>query len=82
MLIHKYFFNSANGEKVHCEDKCSQPVSFGICRAAFKRYFFNSTTMQCQEFIYGGCQGNDNNFKSLEQCQMECESQGNVFGIS
>ncbi|MCL4140277.1 UNVERIFIED_CONTAM: hypothetical protein GTU68_000915 [Idotea baltica] len=47
-----------------------------MCRASFKRYFYNASANQCQEFIFGGCQGNDNNFPSLESCKMECEEKG------
>ncbi|KAB7506063.1 Kunitz-type serine protease inhibitor bitisilin-3, partial [Armadillidium nasatum] len=65
-------FYSANGEQINCEDKCSQPPSAGMCRASFKRYFYNSSVNECQEFIYGGCQGNDNNFPSKEICESEC----------
>ncbi|RXG71031.1 Kunitz-type serine protease inhibitor bitisilin-3 [Armadillidium vulgare] len=65
-------FYSANGEQINCEDKCSQPPSAGMCRASFKRYFYNSSVNECQEFIYGGCQGNDNNFPSKQICKSEC----------
>ena len=26
----------------------------------------------CQPFYYGGCEGNDNRFKSNEECEAEC----------
>lgn len=37
--------------------KCSLKAEAGPCRAAFKRFYFNSTSKSCEEFIYGGCQG-------------------------
>nr|XP_053652019.1 LOW QUALITY PROTEIN: uncharacterized protein LOC128702033 [Cherax quadricarinatus] len=67
-------FYSASGEKVHCEGRCSQPLARGMCRASFKRYFYNATADQCQEFIFGGCLGNDNNFNTMEECQEECQN--------
>ncbi|XP_042879578.1 uncharacterized protein LOC122258000 [Penaeus japonicus] len=67
-------FYSASGEKVHCEGRCSQPLAKGMCRASFKRFFYNASADQCQEFIFGGCLGNDNNFANLEECQQECQN--------
>ncbi|XP_069977259.1 uncharacterized protein [Penaeus vannamei] len=67
-------FYSASGEKVHCEGRCSQPLAKGMCRASFKRFFYNASADQCQEFIFGGCLGNDNNFVSMEECQQECQN--------
>ncbi|XP_037795742.1 balbiani ring protein 3-like [Penaeus monodon] len=67
-------FYSASGEKVHCEGRCSQPLAKGMCRASFKRFFYNASADQCQEFIFGGCLGNDNNFVSMEECRSECQN--------
>ncbi|XP_041352666.1 BPTI/Kunitz domain-containing protein 4-like isoform X2 [Gigantopelta aegis] len=51
---------------------CLQPKVVGRCRAAFRRFFYNKITGRCQRFIYGGCQGNQNNFKTLAACQKLC----------
>ena len=56
---------------------CKQPRKVGPCRAAIKRYFYNSKTKNCEEFSWGGCQPNDNNFKSLAECHSTCG--GNFF---
>lgn len=50
---------------------CEQPKITGPCRAYFKKYYFNGR--ECEEFIYGGCQGNENNFETIEQCEETCE---------
>ncbi len=52
--------------------RCSLPQETGPCRAAFRRYFFNSETQTCETFIFGGCGGNRNNFRSLRHCQRAC----------
>ena len=51
---------------------CSLEPDFGFCRGYFPRYFHNSTSKQCEEFIYGGCGGNANKFRTLSQCQQTC----------
>ncbi|XP_078330109.1 uncharacterized protein LOC111117500 isoform X2 [Crassostrea virginica] len=52
---------------------CSQSKVVGRCRAAFPRYWFNSQTNRCESFTYGGCGGNENNFKTLQECQRRCQ---------
>ncbi|GFW45563.1 putative serine proteinase inhibitor [Trichonephila clavipes] len=51
---------------------CAQDKKVGPCKAAFPRYFYNKHTHECEEFIYGGCLGNDNNFNSREDCEAVC----------
>ncbi|KAK3084457.1 hypothetical protein FSP39_013863 [Pinctada imbricata] len=51
---------------------CSLPKVVGPCRAAFRRYFYNKKTGHCERFIYGGCGGNKNNFKTLQKCKETC----------
>uniref|UniRef100_A0ABM5G4J8 Actinia tenebrosa protease inhibitors-like n=1 Tax=Pogona vitticeps TaxID=103695 RepID=A0ABM5G4J8_9SAUR len=52
---------------------CRLPKEVGPCLAAFSRWFYNGQTQKCEAFTYGGCQGNANNFKTLEECQKKCE---------
>ncbi|XP_055343468.1 papilin-like [Paramacrobiotus metropolitanus] len=52
--------------------RCRLPSDEGPCKAFFPRYFFNGRT--CEVFVWGGCEGNTNNFESIEECQMECQS--------
>ena len=53
--------------------KCFLPKSMGTCRASMTRYFYNASALECQRFIYGGCDGNANNFESMKLCEVECE---------
>ena len=48
-----------------------QPLA-GPCFAAMPRYFYNSTSSQCEQFTYGGCKGNMNNFDTLLSCKIRC----------
>ncbi|RWS25170.1 tissue factor pathway inhibitor 2-like isoform X4 [Leptotrombidium deliense] len=54
---------------------CKLPKRTGRCRARHKRFYFNSETLSCQQFVYGGCSGNANNFKTIETCERLCASQ-------
>lgn len=53
---------------------CDLPPKKGICEAYMPRYFFNATSKQCEEFIYGGCHGNKNRFSTIEECENECKA--------
>lgn len=51
---------------------CSLPKVIGPCRAAIPRFFFNHTDGTCQQFDYGGCNGNANNFPNIDECEKIC----------
>jgi len=53
-------------------DDCNQRKSIGHCRAAFPRWFYNKIEDKCEEFTYGGCGGNGNNFETEEECKSSC----------
>uniref|UniRef100_A0A8R1E6X5 BPTI/Kunitz inhibitor domain-containing protein n=1 Tax=Caenorhabditis japonica TaxID=281687 RepID=A0A8R1E6X5_CAEJA len=56
------------------ETICAQPLRIGDCTENVKRYWYNAKTRQCQMFEYTGCQGNDNNFDSILDCQNFCKN--------
>ncbi|VDK46394.1 unnamed protein product [Cylicostephanus goldi] len=37
-----------------------------------QRFYFNPNTRKCQAFQYYGCNGNGNNFATLQSCQDHC----------
>ncbi|XP_056153626.1 WAP, Kazal, immunoglobulin, Kunitz and NTR domain-containing protein 2 [Lampris incognitus] len=51
---------------------CSLPSLQGPCKAYEPRWAYNAALRQCQSFIYGGCDGNVNNFESKEACEEMC----------
>ena len=53
-------------------DQCLQPIETGPCRGSFPSWGYNTSTGQCEEFIYGGCMGNENRFCTQEECEYVC----------
>uniref|UniRef100_A0A0C9SDN8 Putative serine proteinase inhibitor n=1 Tax=Amblyomma americanum TaxID=6943 RepID=A0A0C9SDN8_AMBAM len=51
---------------------CRLPPDEGICRASIPRFYFNPAEGKCSFFIYGGCEGNENNFETIEECEKTC----------
>lgn len=51
---------------------CALEIVTGPCDAAFSRYAYDTQAGKCVPFSYGGCEGNANNFATLEACQAAC----------
>lgn len=49
------------------------PAQDGPCEARMLGYTFDPATGTCQDFVYGGCGGNANNFRSPLDCIAMCE---------
>jgi len=52
---------------------CNEQPMRGTCRAGIQRYYYNANTRNCEMFMYGGCDGNSNNFDSLAECERVCK---------
>lgn len=51
---------------------CKLTKDPGPCYAAITRYFYNTVSKRCELFVYGGCEGNANNFPSKQKCERIC----------
>lgn len=60
---------------------CFLPAVTGRCRASFVRYFFNESSEECEQFIYGGCAGNLNRFETIDECKLTCQSSLHDSGL-
>ena len=49
-----------------------QPKKVGPCKARKPRWYYNKKAGECLEFKWGGCQPNDNNFETKEECEKKC----------
>uniref|UniRef100_A0A0N5AE10 Kunitz/Bovine pancreatic trypsin inhibitor domain protein n=1 Tax=Syphacia muris TaxID=451379 RepID=A0A0N5AE10_9BILA len=77
--------SNGNAAQRCCPSKmfiCSQPPQQGnhCSKMAITRFYFNIVTKECAKFSYNGCNGNLNNFVSLEQCNNFCASAGCAAG--
>nr|DAZ86143.1 TPA_inf: conotoxin precursor Conkunitzin [Conus ebraeus] len=54
------------------QSQCIQPPYTGPCEKYTARYFFDKASHDCKMFIYGGCKGNGNNFRTYKECYGRC----------
>ncbi|NXU51211.1 AMBP protein, partial [Turnix velox] len=57
------------------EDSCRLNQDPGPCSGMVPRFFYNSSSMACESFLYGGCLGNGNNFYSEKECLQACRTE-------
>ena len=55
-------------------DSCTLQPETGPCRARIPSYFYNTTSGNCEQFIYGGCGGNNNRFRNAAECVRHCSN--------
>ncbi|CAD7000253.1 chymotrypsin inhibitor SCI-II isoform X1 [Ceratitis capitata] len=51
---------------------CLQPPQSGRCFGYVSSFAYNPIARKCEEFIYGGCGGNDNRFDTKMECELTC----------
>lgn len=49
------------------------PQGSRVCYGYFPRWWYNWHTNECERFIYGGCNGNANNFETRQECERRCK---------
>ncbi|XP_038160494.1 collagen alpha-6(VI) chain-like [Cyprinodon tularosa] len=61
---------SASGSQLR--DVCFQHKKSGSCKNFTFMWFYNSKNAGCTRFLYSGCGGNQNRFKTREECEDTC----------
>ncbi|XP_026196251.1 protein AMBP-like [Anabas testudineus] len=56
-------------------EACKAAPDTGPCFGLKHRYFYNSSSMSCEQFKYGGCLGNQNNFMNEKECLQRCRTE-------
>ncbi|XP_059141809.1 kappaPI-stichotoxin-Shd2a-like [Physella acuta] len=52
---------------------CHLQKIVGPCRAKLPRYYYDMESGRCEKFYYGGCGGNENNFRHRKECEFVCD---------
>ncbi|KAL3986271.1 Kunitz/Bovine pancreatic trypsin inhibitor domain family protein [Acanthocheilonema viteae] len=60
------------------DDTCVLPPDAGTCRDYVPRWFYNSQTGKCEQFSYGSCGGNNNNFHDRQACERKCSRSDSI----
>ena len=68
-----------NFNNINFSATCLLPPEVGSCKGRFSRWFYNTSSSQCELFIYGGCHGNKNRFWTLNECSDLC---GELYTIT
>lgn len=69
LLLNFAFLNTPTAFR---QEDCLLGADVGPCRAMEHRYYYNSQDGLCDVFGYGGCEGNNNNFQSFDECDSKC----------
>lgn len=77
LLLNSIFFKNTNFfHFIWTEEVCALPSLDGdgrlACMALYYKYFHNAATGKCEEFVYGGCGGNENRFDTQKECEDFC----------
>ncbi|XP_033978835.1 protein AMBP isoform X1 [Trematomus bernacchii] len=56
-------------------ESCKAAPDTGPCFGLHQRYYYNSSSMSCALFNYGGCMGNQNNFENERECLQRCRTE-------
>ena len=60
--------------------RCLQPRTAGRCKARFTVFGFDPLKGKCVQYFYGGCEGSENRFETMQACNEACNpaaTQGN-----
>ncbi|XP_077977697.1 uncharacterized protein LOC144433262 [Glandiceps talaboti] len=60
-------------EECAADSCCLDPVK-GPCNENLTMWYFDPRDNVCKEFIYGGCEGNENKHWSREVCENDCQA--------
>ncbi|XP_019964655.2 low-density lipoprotein receptor-related protein 11 isoform X2 [Paralichthys olivaceus] len=61
------------------QDPCAAAPVVGPCKGTFPRWYYDQSAGECKHFLYGGCQGNHNNFLQESDCVGECIQKSPAF---
>ncbi|XP_051174701.1 trypsin inhibitor-like [Leptopilina boulardi] len=72
LVIFIIYFIISKSKVIAPNPSCRLQKDRGPCDGVFPRYWYVFSQARCDLFIYGGCQGNANNFITKEECERQC----------
>ncbi|XP_019853361.1 PREDICTED: uncharacterized protein LOC105313106 isoform X2 [Amphimedon queenslandica] len=64
---------TSESDSILCsKNPCEKPKIIGSCNGEYLRFYYDNSMEQCEPFMYSGCDGNENNFPSLNECSQTC----------
>jgi len=57
--------------------RCLEPRTAGRCKARFAVFGFDPLKGKCVQYFYGGCEGSENRFETLQECNEACAPAAN-----
>lgn len=55
-------------------DPCQLPMNEGFCSDYILLWYYHLQADDCRPFVYGGCGGNRNRFKTRQKCEQICKN--------
>ncbi|KAG8181904.1 hypothetical protein JTE90_026062 [Oedothorax gibbosus] len=55
------------------DEFCLAEQDPGWCKGNFRRWYYDAQTETCRRFVYGGCQGNKNQYETKQECVKRCK---------
>jgi Kunitz/Bovine pancreatic trypsin inhibitor domain len=66
------YIRNDNGDCIKKQPPCEQEIVVGPCKGAIPKWAYDKNKKKCVQFSYGGCEGNDNNYDTKDQCEKAC----------
>ncbi|KPM10538.1 papilin-like protein 2 [Sarcoptes scabiei] len=64
------------------QEHCSKQYDAGPCEKNQIQWYYDFRDGVCKEFVYGGCGGNENRFRSQQECQTKCWNSQDICKLS
>ena len=70
--------------RIGCEQptRCSAEPDTGPCRGSIPAYYYDPEDAICKMFVWGGCGGNDNKYKTIRDCLQSCNPNSECYSSS